>query len=360
MFRKYVYIAAGMLAAWLLIASLARAQSHDHDAAAALALAQAGKKQPAKGIDPDNPNVFHILTYAEASAQAVKQRKPLVTFLGYGFARQVPGAVVCVAAKLTGYDGPAIIVAVPALKHAWLDEAAVLPANATDAKIIATWQLTEPVRKAASPVAAPFEPSGKLPRAERDDDLEGFGPWPIDLKKPEGFIRYRRAKRTQEIAVTNDRDRITPVPRTVLEAKYHQSGGMQGLRFRSDVYKLASVKPRVYVGDIAVLNSFGSYQNNRGWRRDYPAGAAFMDVLSNVDTGEVFEVRKLEKHGPRPEDWYAFVDYENPDERPTGYTGKIGVSCGSCHGHAGTGPYAAGLVIGGDMILSDPFPALER
>ena len=342
----------------LLLVGPTYSQTREDEAAAAIALAQA-KAKAKKKVEPVNPPKVVWLSYSAGANESVARGCPLVTFVGCPVrALNDSGTVWCGASTLTGYPSTRlgiIVVSVPDGKG-WLNWKATLPGDATDAQILDTLK-----PKVVQPMASPFSSSQSSSGREQaaDDDLER-GPWPMTLEFPKGFIRYQRAKRTQRIAVTDGRDSITPLSRKVLDAKYHQSGGMLGLLFRSDVYKLASVRPRVYVGDIQVLNEYGYYQPNRGWKREYPEGAAFMDVLSNSDTEEVFEVRKLEKRGNRPGDWYAFVEYENPDARPAGYSGKIGVSCGSCHSEAGTGNYAEGLVIGGDMILSDPFPALEK
>ena len=51
-------------------------------------------------------------------------------------------------------------------------------------------------------------------------------------------MRYRPARFTQRIAVTNDRDSITPVPRSATEAKYQVPGGLVGVvGWRSSLYK---------------------------------------------------------------------------------------------------------------------------
>lgn len=173
----------------------------------------------------------------------------------------------------------------------------------------------------------------------------------------QGMTPYNKAKFTQEIAVTNDRDRITPVPRTKLEAKWQISGGFEDHlasgKVTSQQYKndIAS-KPKVWVGDISVKNSLGYFQDNRGWKRQYSDGSKFLDVLS-ID-GNIFEIRQRVKVNG---DWKSTIEYSN-DFKPKDY--RKGLSCSSCHDEAGTGGYASGLVPGGDGVLSDPFPALEK
>lgn len=73
-------------------------------------------------------------TYTTGAAQAVRAGQPLVTFVGCPD-RPVDGAVVARSETLTGYDAPAIVVAVPG--GDWLNHRATLPANATDAQIAA-------------------------------------------------------------------------------------------------------------------------------------------------------------------------------------------------------------------------------
>ncbi len=179
-------------------------------------------------------------------------------------------------------------------------------------------------------------------------------PWPRSVAKPKGLIRYKRANYTQEIAVTNDRDRITPVHRSKLVSKWHQSGGMEGVAgYHSDVYKLIPVGGWIGVTNIDVWNG-SNFQKNRGWTRSYPDGTTFYDILSK--DGEVFEARERRKENGT---WKSRVVFKDENHRPAGYAG-LAVSCASCHDEAGSGGYATGLVPGGDTVLSDPFEALER
>jgi hypothetical protein len=168
--------------------------------------------------------------------------------------------------------------------------------------------------------------------------------------------RYKRASMTQAIAVTNGRDSITPVPRLRLpDARWHQSGGMLGIKeFRSDLYRYLPDDPKVWVGNIDVWNG-SNFQQNRGWKVEYPNGSKFMDVLS-TDSGKVFEVRQRLKADGK---WQSSVVFEDKQARPRGYAG-LTVSCNSCHREAGSGGYAVGLVPGGDGVLSVGFTALEK
>ncbi len=174
------------------------------------------------------------------------------------------------------------------------------------------------------------------------------------MAKPIGLVRYRRAQYTQEIAVTNNVDRITPVHRSKLESKWHQSGGMEGISgYHSDVYKFVPAGMRVGIANIQVWNG-SNFQPNRGWTRSYPDGTVFFDVLSK--DGEVFEARERRKENGN---WKSRVVFKDEAHRPTGYKG-LTVSCASCHDEAGSGNYGVGLVPGGDTVLSDGFDALER
>lgn len=283
--------------------------------------------------------------------EAIKNRQYLVTFVGVS-ARDVPGAVVHSVEFLSKHYPEKCVVLHFAKNDGYLYWVATLPADATFDQIYAKADYRQEVSRAA----IPFELSAKT--ARRDDDIKGRGPWPVSLPFPEGMVRFHRAEWTQEIAVTNNRDRITPVHRNNIASKWHQSGGMGGVKgYHSDLYKLVPIPPRVFVGNIGVLNSLGYIQQNRGWRREYADGTRFDDVLSNTATGKVFEHRTAEK---RNGTWTRKVLFSDHAERPSGYSGLGGQSCSSCHDQAGTGGYAMGLVPGGDTVLSDPFEGLEQ
>lgn len=160
---------------------------------------------------------------------------------------------------------------------------------------------------------------------------------------------YESAKYTQSIAVVDRRDSIRQVSIEDLDSKWHQSGGMEGVRgVRSEKFRSVPSDLKSWIGDISVRNSLGYDQENRGILRNYPNGTRFDDILSHA--GAVFEHRVREKVNGR---WRSTVVYSNPDSRPTGYNG-LQVTCASCHDQAGTGSYGAGLVPGGDTVLSDP------
>jgi hypothetical protein len=183
------------------------------------------------------------------------------------------------------------------------------------------------------------------------------GLWPAPLEFPQ-MVKYQRARFTQSIATTNGRPSIDSVPIRNLEKHWHQPGGLQDVPrslWRSDVY--VHVEPDSYrwLERLPVKNSFGFIQYELGWTRAYADGTFFCDVLS-TERG-VFEVRFREKVAGKWENTIAFKD---PAARPPGFFTIKTRQCNSCHGQAGTGGYAVGLVPGGDTVLSDPFPALER
>ncbi len=181
------------------------------------------------------------------------------------------------------------------------------------------------------------------------------GPWPSELEFPKELVHYKRAEHTQRIAITNGHDTITPVRRESLVDAWRSPGGLAGVKgWRSDLYKFIAPNSVRWVGDIAVWNG-SNFQNNRGWKREYGDGTYFADVLS-VD-GYPFEVRFLEKVAGK---WDASIAYRNPIHQPVGFIPFRPKHCALCHSQAGSGGYASGLVPGGDFILSDPFPALER
>lgn len=188
-------------------------------------------------------------------------------------------------------------------------------------------------------------PQGPLPpQAPRiGNECASLATIPRDAKRFEG------TPWTQEIAVTNDKDRITRVRRADLELKWQVPGGMEGVQgWRVEKYRHVPDKVRSWIGDISVKNSLGYMQNNRGVKREYPVGTRFDEVLS-TDKG-VFEHRVAEKG---EKGWKRYVAFTDESARPARYKG-LEQSCASCHDKAGTGGYATGLVPGGDTIISDP------
>lgn len=167
---------------------------------------------------------------------------------------------------------------------------------------------------------------------------------------PPGCESYQPARHTQSIYRLDSRPRIDRVSTDALEAKYRVSGGMVGVRgWRSAKFRLLPRAPRYRIALISVKNSYGYMQEEQGIVREYADGTRFDDVLSS-DAGVVFEHRVREKQGGR---WTSSIAYKDESARPKGYAG-LSVSCASCHGDAGSGGYAVGLVPGGDTVISDP------
>lgn len=200
--------------------------------------------------------------------------------------------------------------------------------------------------------AAPFRELLARRWSAKRDDLR-----PVPAVRGLGFLAdlepYQTARYTQEIAVTNNRDRITPIHRRNLETRWQVPGGLDGLTgWTSQLFRSAS--GRRFVADIPVWNG-SNYQNNRGWKRRYDDGTVFADVLS-TDAG-VFEVRVAEKQNG---EWQRYVAYSDVSKAPIGYRRLSSADCRKCHAEAGTGNYAAPLVPGGDTVFSDPYPELEN
>lgn len=168
---------------------------------------------------------------------------------------------------------------------------------------------------------------------------------------------YKGAKYTQSISILDNRDMIRPfLIRRMLDRRWHQPGGLEGLKgWRSDKFRLVPKGGRlwIWIGNIGVENSFGYIQQNRGILRQYPDGTRFDELLVNteVEPEQVFEHRVREKHDGK---WHSDILYRNPKARPEGYIPVSLNKCASCHDEAGTGKYADGLVPGGDGVLSDP------
>lgn len=334
------------MVSFLLLAMSILPADVDSDAAAALALAQA-RVNPQTQLDTDSTPMSTPMSspprsaYEDAKAQAEKAGWPLVVFVGVPI-RPVPGTIAVRVDRLSDGTANAIIVSTDAATGYWLAP------TATDAEIARL--AVKP--NEARPFAPPSERQPALPTA--DDDGKPAGPWAEDIDYPAGMVRYLPTQYTQEIAVTNDRDRISKVSRFNLASKWHQPGGMEGIvGWRSDLYKLIPTPPRVFIGNIAVWNG-ANFQNNRGWRREYADGTQFHDVLSY--RGVVFEHRKRQKIAGK---WESLVIHKNIAARPPGYVGLQGQTCASCHSESGSGGYGVGLIPGGDETLSDPFDGLE-
>jgi hypothetical protein len=189
-------------------------------------------------------------------------------------------------------------------------------------------------------LALPAVASAQLPIAEYAPEL------------PKGAKTYTPAEHTQAISILDERDVIVPVKISELsDTRWHQPGGMESIKgWRAVKYKFLPEPAAYSIADVAVENSYGFKQNNRAIVRVYPVGTRFDEVLYNTKSGRIFEHRIREKTS---NGWKASVKYTAKLEFPAGYSG-LKVSCASCHDEAGTGKYNAGLVPGGDTVLSDP------
>lgn len=274
---------------------------------------------------------------------------PVVVFVACK-PRKVDGVKACVERTFPDVSGAAIVVSPDGVKR--ID----LQANASDSEIRQAAGLE--VSRAARPfLRRPGE------RRTADDDIRGYGSWPVTIAKIEGLERYAPAKYTQSIVTRNNAPAIDAVHRSALSMEWQVPGGMEGVSgWSSDLYRYVPEGwQRQWTARLPVLNSFGNFQYELGWTRAYPDGTVFMDVLSNAETGKVFEARIAEKNNGA---WDRYVAYRDAGQYPAGYEG-LKRSCASCHegGHAkapGTGGYGTALISGSDGIYSDPFPALER
>ncbi len=336
--------------------------SPEDDARAALALAQTkpipipkirtvdGGKVIIEEVKPAFPS-WKIASESVLLPGAALSKTPIAVFVGIP-ARLVPGVLPCMEPQ--GFAGitKGIIAAIPNGSGGFR-QVDLFP-NATDDEIIDATRAK--VRQSPS-----FFRQGSLleflrSRRTADVDPQTRGPWVEGIEFPKGMVRYRPARFTQEIAVTNGRDRISPVPIENIASKWHQPGGLEGLTgWKSDLYKFLPENGQTWVGNIPVWNG-SNFQNNRGYLRAYPAGTEFHDVLSN-DDGKIFAHRIAVKK--EDGSWERFTAYRDKDAEPPGYVHIKTNQCSSCHNEAGTGGYATGLVSGGDTILSDGFPELE-
>lgn len=291
--------------------------------------------------DPDQapPIPQEQSSYEKAHNDAVRLKKPLVITIGNIDIRKISGTVWCWLPSINDDDTPRIIVVNPPNLRGL--------AYRSDEEIV------------ISRGANPFR-KGEIKIAEDEE------PWLASVAKPKGTVRYLPTLLTQEIAVTNDRDRITPVSKFNLPTKWHVPGGLDGVEgWSSTLYKYIpkDASDNHHIGNILVVNGIpngrGGFftQQNRGHKRSYPVGTIFTDVLSNAN-GEVIEHREWEKINDYGEiKWIPGV-YRTNAQRPEGFPKIKSNQCITCHSEAGTGGYATGLIPGGDNILSDPFPGL--
>jgi hypothetical protein len=202
-----------------------------------------------------------------------------------------------------------------------------------------------------APPMKPVEPPAKMP----PPTMSVKRLLPLLLPGAERYVPTKYTQSIYTVAGEGGRPHIDQVPIAELDRKWHQSGGMADYPgVVSEKYRTLPAKPQSLIGDVSVKTSFGS-QINQGLKREYADGTRFDDVLSYG--GKVFEQRTREKQGGK---WTSTVTFTDEQARPPGYHG-LTQTCASCHNQAGTGSYAAGLVPGGDTVLSDPLPwALVR
>ncbi len=206
---------------------------------------------------------------------------------------------------------------------------------------------------------------------------------------PDGAKEFKGDGWTQSIAAFTEsfggKPILDPFPIVNLpDKRWHQPGGMEGVNgWKAEKFRFipegATVK--TLVGPTTVENSAQKYtehynpanrrvervyqfkddgkpdmnvQQELALRRDYPLGTRFDEVLTNTETGKVFEHRVREKTAPDGfVKWVSRVEFKDEGSRPKGYTG-LKSSCSSCHNICGTGKYGAGLIPGGDTVFSDP------
>jgi len=215
--------------------------------------------------------------------------------------------------------------------------------------------LAAPPRAPLPPQAPPVTPSS----------------WLSPLDFPPGMEKFEPTKWTQRIAVTSGRDTIDKVPVSGTPSKWHQSGGMEGIRgVRSDKFKLLPEPPREWIGNIWVWNGLRdsdgkhSSQQNRGLKREYVIGSRFDDILSYK--GKAFEHRmriKFPDDDKKEGKWHNAILWRDEAARPPGYTG-MKMACTDCHNERnvfgdtgpGFGGYATGLAPGGDTVIGHPLP----
>lgn len=290
-------------------------------------------------------------TYEQAQKLALDSSSPLVVFAGVP-ARKVGGCVVFQGTKeMDSRNRPSVLIYYNNSGH-WLNALRYDPG--VDILDAIGRELARQDQE-VSQRADPFDKYNALVIPDAQGVDKATGPWPKTIPFPKGLKPFKKAQNRQIIDVMmGEGDRITKVSRFDLEEKWNVPGGMVGIEgWRSDLYQLIPTPPKVWVGDIGVVNSYGFTQQNRGWKRNYAEGTEFHDVLSY--NGEVFEHRVRKKVDGQ---WESGSIYRNPDARPPGYTG-LNQQCSECHTLAGTGSYSKGLFPGGDTVFSDPFPALQ-
>lgn len=300
-------------------------------------------------------------TFYDARQSAQESNRPLVVFVGCKPPKTIlPQPYEVYEAgngewkELTGESGPGVIVEIGKRNSSMLPASASWEAIRSEVTKLTVGGIREGVRQAPRPFYRETLLYGHDLGADVSE--KAAGPWPEDVPFIRGLVSYQPAKLTQisfdrELSGIRGRALIQPVSRYVLPAKWHQPGGLQGVSgWRSDLYKLAGA--RNWRGPTSVPEVYPPVT----FQRTYEDGSLFVDVLSNAESGKVFEARAREKTGG---EWHSYVFFRDKRNRPAGYAG-LNQSCVSCHGEAGTGAYGSGYVLGGDTVLSDPIPYLEN
>lgn len=301
----------------------------------------------------DKINKYKVpLDYWTASALAVKEQKPLVFFYGVGYPRPIAGCIVGSQdyGKLDGFESEygKILVSVPS--RGWLDWRASLPADATDGRIVTATKM-----RAVSRSALPF--SQREP-AERDADLSDEVSSILV-----GMVPYRSTRVTQVSGNRSGGGSNSTVSRLSIPSKWQQPGGLEGLTgWSNKLYRRADNPVSNWLGHVDASDHWADGRVVANWgglseithQRSYGEGAKFVDVLATPSG--VFEVRVAEKVGG---EWQRSVPYRDAKAEPAGYKRVSLQQCAKCHDQAGDGGYGTARVIGGDGVLSEPFPGLE-
>lgn len=293
------------------------------------------------------------LTWREAIKD--KSNLPLVAFIGCE-QRDIPGALIAHEDSLKGWPAKCIVVSV---RNGSYRDAYAISHEATDADIKNSIASAEKLKKPWSndPFHNDYRRRGE---AKFLNDIESArSRWPSSaVPFPFEAVRYRPARYTQSIFkfVGSEQGIIRPVHRSELKMESQIPGGMEGIDgWTSDLYKYVPGMEASTVSKLVpVKNSFGHYQNEWAYVRDYPDGTWFADLLSYH--GKPFELRIREKNEGK---WESYVAYKDKEARPPNYAG-LSKKCAECHNQAGSGDYGVGLWSGSDTVISDPFAELEK
>lgn len=345
------------------------------------------------GFDDFSSSKTQRERYSEAYHKAWVDLGAVAVFVGCPERSvKVPGVLACRFDGLLEHDpklswakAPCILLLLAKDGKEPLHAVKALPSGATDLAV--KWALEDQkdawAGRGLSRQAIPFPQAGPfkqlLQAADMGEllvsrDVDGRAAvaapegWPEGVPFLEGLKPYRPARNTQRIATTNGAPTITPVPRAQVSTNRTDTKWLPGVpggtdhldrhEFRSTLFKLVPFDDQHTTG-LQVWNG-SNFQTELGWKRSYPDGTVFVDVLSNRLTGKPFEGRAREKVDG---EWQSYVFFRDRQARPAGYNG-LRQQCASCHNNEfdgpGSGGYALGMVPGSDTVVSDPFPALEN